>query len=521
MTSAPRQPASTPSAQILAKLAQMDPAGQARLLAQLENGRKKPRVEDPARDKFLPFVRAMWPSFREGIHHAALANAFERIANGSLRRLMVNMPPRHGKSECASVHLPPWFLGKHPDRKVIFATHSEKLSVSFGRRVRNMVKDPDFTAIFPECEVSKDAKASGKWSTTKGGEYYAIGVEGRLAGRGADLMLIDDPHSEQDAITGGDLHYERVYDWYQTGPRQRLQPGAAVIISATRWSKKDLCGRLMADARADRMADQWEVISLPALLPDGKPLFPEFWPQSELEVLKRTLPSQRWNAQYQQNPTSDEASIVKQSWWKPWLRRAPQCIFTVQSWDTSFGEYAKGDPSACTLWGVFEPRKEPGQPQSAPPFGIILLDAFEERLPFPELKQKALELYRRAKPDSLCIEARAAGSPLLQELGRLGLPIARYAPTCGSDKTVRLNAVSDLFRSGMIWYLEGCTLAHRTIQQFADHPNGDGDDLMDCSVQALARIREGGWIRLSNDEADLDEDAPRWMPPRPPEGGYY
>jgi phage terminase large subunit-like protein len=176
--------------------------------------------------------------------------------------------------------------------------------------------------------------------------------------------------------------------------------------------------------------------------------------------LRRTLPAQRWNTQYQQNPTSEESAIVKPAWWKPWLRRAPNCIFTVQSWDTSFGEYEKGDASACTTWGVFEPRKEPGQPQSAP-------------------------------PARLCSRSSA-----------------------GSDKTVRLNAVSDLFRSGMVWFLDGCTLAQRTIQQFSDHPNGDADDLMDCSVQALARIREGGWVRLSNDDVDLDEDSPRWSPLR-------
>jgi predicted phage terminase large subunit-like protein len=506
-----------PGPAILEQFGRLSPDRQERLLRELE--RRSEEGAD-ARSRFLPFVRKLWPAFREGRHHPALANAFERIAAGTLRRLMINMPPRHGKSEFCSVYLPPWYMGKFPDKKIICATHTEKLSLSFGRRVRNLVRDPDYAEIFPECRIAKDSKASGKWSTTLGGEYFAIGVGGALAGRGANLMLIDDPHSEQDVITGGEGHFEKVYEWYQTGPRQRLQPGAAVIVNATRWGKRDLCGRLLQDARTDRLSDQWEVLSLPAILPSGEALFPEFWPLQELELLRRSLTTQRWNAQYQQNPVSEEAAVVKSAWWKPWTGRPPKLVFTVQSWDTSFGEYAKGDPSACTLWGVFHPNREPGQPRSAPSFGIVLIDAFEARLTFPDLKAKALELYRQQKPDSLAIEARAAGSPLLQELARMSLPIARYAPTAGNDKLTRLNAVSDLFRSGMVWYLDSCPLAPRVIQQFAEYPDGDHDDLMDSGVQALTRIREGGWVKLESDDgADEDEDG-RWMPPQPREAYY-
>jgi predicted phage terminase large subunit-like protein len=197
----------------------------------------------------------------------------------------------------------------------------------------------------------------------------------------------------------------------------------------------------------------------------------------------------------------------------------PKFDFTVQSWDTSFGEYQRGDPSACVLWGVFSPAREPSMSRTSAAFGVMLIDAWEARVTFPELKEKALELYRQHRPDSLAIEARAAGSPLLQELQRMGLPVARYAPTSGRDKLTRLNAVSDLFRSGLCWYHESCPLADTVIRQCAEFPDGDRDDLMDASVQALQRVREGGWVRLDTDERGYDEDE-KWAPPVPREAYY-
>ena len=479
---------------------------------------------DEARKHFLPFVHHLWPTFIEGRHHKAIANAFERILAGTLKRLIINYPPRHGKSETTSVYLPPFYLGHHPDHKLIMATHTEKLSVSFGRRVRNLIREPEYAELFPNTQISKDSKAAGQWVTTKGGQYYAIGTEGRLAGRGANLLVIDDPHSEQDVLTGGEDHFAKTWEWYLTGPRQRLQPGAAIILNMTRWGKRDLTGKLLAQAKADPKADQWEVLSLPAILPDGSSLFPEFWPPHELEALKRNLPPARWNAQYQQNPTSEEAAVVRSNWWQKWERRPPKCVFTVSAWDTSFGEYKKGDPSANSLWGVFHPNREPGFPKTAPPFGIILLDAWEARVPFPELKQKCLALYKQHRPDCLSIEAKTAGAPLIQELQRMGLPVYRDGKAVsGNDKLTRLNAVSDLFRSGLVWYLDSVILAQKMIDQFGSFPDTEHDDLMDTGIQALERFRQGGWVELESDWSADPEDDPELVlsGPQPPKGGWY
>lgn len=481
---------------------------------------------DPeARRSFLHFVHYLWPGFIEGRHHAAIANAFDRIVNGTLKRLIINIAPRHGKSELTSVYLPGYYLGHKPSDKIICATHSEKLSVSFGRRVRNMLLDDEYHQIFPQTQIAKDSKAAGNWTTTMGGQYYAIGVEGKLAGRGANLLIIDDPHSEQDVVSGtSEDHFEKTLEWYFTGPRQRLQPGAAIVINQTRWGKRDLTGKLLELAKQDPDTDQWEVLNLPAILPNGEALFPEFWSLKELLALRRTLPVQRWQSQYQQNPSSEEAAVIKREWWKRWDRRAPKVEFTVSAWDTSFGEYKKGDPSANTLWGVFHPNKEPGMPKSAPAYGIILLDAFQAKLTFPDLKQKVVELYKQHRPDSLSIEAKTAGTPLIQELQRMGLPCYRDgAAHAGNDKLTRLNAVSDLFRSGLVYYLPTVFHAQEVIDQFSSFPDTEHDDLMDTGIQALERIRQGGWIELESDWSAEPEDNPDLVlaRPQPPRGGWY
>ena len=481
----------------------------------------------PSPRGFLDYVHAMWPGFIEGRHHAAIAGAFERILNGTLKRLVINIAPRHGKSELTSVFLPSWFMGCRPDTKIICATHTEKLSVSFGRRVRNLMREEEYAEWFPDpkARISKDSKAAGQWTTNGGGQYYAIGTEGRLAGRGANLLVIDDPHSEQDVVKGmGDEHFDKAYEWYMTGPRQRLQPGGAIVINQTRWGKRDLTGKLLAMAASDPRADQWEVLNFPALLPDGSSLFPEFWPAHELEALKRNLPAQRWQAQYQQNPVSADASVVKAEWWQRWDRRPPRCTFVVSAWDTSFGESKRADPSANTLWGLFAPNKEPGMPKTAPSFGIILLDAFEGRLPFPDLKRKVFELYRQHKPDCLSIEAKTAGAPLIQELTRMGLPVWRDGSAhSGNDKLTRLNGVSDLFRSGLVYYLPSVVLAPDVMNQFASYPDTEHDDLMDTGIQALERFRAGGWVEMESDWTADPEDDPDLVVsgPRPPRGGWY
>ena len=456
----------------------------------------KRKYKQLAQSKFLTYVKHVWPVFIHGKHHEIMADAFERVVRGELKRLIINMPPRHTKSEFASFLLPAWFLGKFPTKKVIQTSHTAELATDFGRKVRNLVDNPTYKEIFPNVSLQSDSKAAGRWNTSHGGTYFAIGVGGAVTGKGADLLIIDDPHSEQEAIlaeVNPDI-YDKVYEWYSSGPRQRLQPGGSIVIVMTRWSKRDLTAQVIK-ASIQRGGEEWEVIELPAILPSGASLWPEFWSLEELTALKDELPVHKWMAQYMQVPTGAEGALIKKEWWQEWEHEdPPSCNYIIQSWDTAHTKNTRSDYSACVTLGIFHPEDEPA-PQ------IILLDAYKERLEFPELKTKALEKYKEFQPDCCIIEAKAAGAPLLQELRRIGIPIQDYTPVRGNDKITRVNAVADLFASKMIWAPK-MRWAEEVIEEFASFPAGEHDDLVDAMTQALLRFRQGGLVRLTSDEPD-------------------
>jgi predicted phage terminase large subunit-like protein len=465
------------------------------LLEELESRKGAER----ARTYFMEFVQRVWPNFIHGAHHVKMARAFERVANGTCKRLIINMPPRHTKSEFASYLLPAWFLGNFPHKKVIQTSHTAELAVGFGRKVRNLVDQDIYKNIFPNVELQSDSKAAGRWNTSKGGDYFAIGVGGAVTGKGADILIIDDPHSEQEAALAevNPEIYDKTYEWYTSGPRQRLQPGGSIVVVMTRWSKKDLTGQVLK-AAAQRSGEEWEVIEFPAILPSGNPLWPEFWSIKELEALRTELPNQKWMAQYQQNPTSESAAIVKREWWQIWEEdHPPQCEFVLQSWDTAFEKHNRADYSACTTWGVFYQEDKAGIMQA----NIILLNAFRKRMEFPELKRKAIEESREWEPDSIIIEKKATGAPLIYEMRAMGIPVQEFTPSKGNDKISRLNAVSDLFASGRVW-MPGTHWAEEVVDEVASFPGGDHDDYVDSVSMALMRFRKGGYIRTDLDEPE-------------------
>lgn len=466
------------------------------LLKELEHA----RGVEQARVDFMTFVKTMWPSFVEGRHHKIMADAFQRVADGKLKRLIINMPPRHTKSEFASYLLPAWFLGRFPEKKIIQASHNAELAVGFGRKVRNLVGSGRYQDVFPSTSLATDSKASGRWSTMEGGEYYAVGVGGAVTGKGADLFIIDDPHSEQDAISGDASPdtYNKAFEWYITGPRQRLQPGAAIVIVMTRWSNLDLTGKLLKRSqRGDDNVSEWEVIEFPAIMPSGKPLWPEFWSLDELSKVKADISPARWSAQYQQNPTAEDSAILKRDWWKRWSSsRPPQVEMVISSWDTAFLKTERANYSASTTWGVFMG----GDPDKPVP-NLILLDAWKDRVEFPDLKKEAKSQYMKWRPDMFIVETRAAGAPLIFELRAMGIPVNEFTPSRGQDKIARANAVADLFRSGMIWAPE-TRWADDVVEECAAFPNGENDDFVDTVTQALLKYRQTGLIRSDVDEVE-------------------
>jgi len=479
-------------------------AEQELLLAELEKlqGLKTRKV---AQERFLAFVKEVWPVFISGRHHAKMASAFERVASGECKRLIINMPPRHTKSEFASYLLPAWFLGKFPNKKVIQTAHTAELAVGFGRKVRNLVDQEAYSNIFPGMGLQSDSKAAGRWATNQGGDYFAIGVGGAVTGKGADLLIIDDPHSEQEATladTSPEI-YDKVYEWYTSGPRQRLQPGGAIVIVMTRWSKRDLTGQVVKSS-ITRGGEEWEVIEFPAILPSGDPLWPEFWELPELEALREELPNSKWMAQYQQQPTSETSAIVKRDWWQLWDKEAPpECDFILQAWDTAFEKTNRADYSACTTWGVFyQDSSDTGRMEA----NIIMLDACRDRLEFPALKRKVLDQMEEFNPDSIIIEKKASGAPLIYELRSMGIPVQEFTPVKGNDKIARLNAVSDLFASKKVW-APGTRWAEEVIDEVASFPAGEHDDYVDSVSLALMRFRKGGFLRT---ELDEEEDPVRY-----------
>jgi predicted phage terminase large subunit-like protein len=483
--------------ELLKKIPNLPEHEQREMLALIEE-LEAAEAKELARDGFMPFIKRVWPAFIEGRHHKIMGDAFERVARGELKRLIINMPPRHTKSEFASYLLPAWFLGNFPEKKIIQTAHTAELSVGFGRKVRNLVDSDDYKQVFPTLGLRADSKAAGRWSTTQGGEYFAIGVGGAVTGKGADLLIIDDPHSEQEGQSADPGVFDKVYEWYTSGPRQRLQPGGAIIVVMTRWHKRDLTGQIIKSSVQRAGTDEWEVIEFPAIMPSGKSLWPQFWPLEELESLRNELPAPKWNAQYQQNPTSEEGALVKREWWREWDSDVPpECEFIIQSWDTAFLKTQRSDFSACTTWGVFYHPDDVGTMQA----NIILLDAHKERLEFPELKKKAYEFYGYWEPDACIVEAKAAGTPLIFELRAMGIPVAEYTPSRGNDKISRVNAVSDLFASGNVWR-PNTRFAEEVVEEFAAFPAGEHDDLVDSSTQALLRFRQGGFLRLLSDEED-------------------
>ena len=445
-------------------------------------------------ENFMSFVKHAWPQFIEGAHHKIYGEKLQAVADGKIKRLIINMPPRHTKSEFASYLFPTWLMGRRPNLKIIQSTHTAELAVGFGRKIKNLIDSEDFRDIFPNVSLASDAKASGRWSTNGGGEYYAVGVGGALAGRGADLAIIDDPVSEQDALSATAL--DNAYEWYTSGPRQRLQPGGAIIIVMTRWSIRDLTAKVLSK-QSDKGADKWDIVEFPAIMPSGKPLWPEYWSLDELEGVKASIPAAKWNAQYMQDPTAEEGAIVKREWWRIWEKDdPPPCSYIIQSYDTAFTKSDRSDYSAITTWGIFTEEETDQE-------NIILLDAVKGRWEFPELKEQANEMYNLYDPDMVLIEQKSSGTSLSQEMQRMGIPVTPFTPNRGADKFTRMHSCAPIFESGIVWCPDE-KFADEVMEECAAFPNGEHDDLADSMTQAILRFRQGGFI-VARDDYEEDD----------------
>ena len=468
------------------------------LLADLEELENK-RAVHKARNDFMAFCHFVYPGFKEGAHHRHMQSLLHGVKDGTEKRLTISMPPRHGKSETVAYLFVAWFFGHFPREPVMMITHTADLSADFGRRVRNLIETPVYQKVFPGTRVARDKSSASNWATTVGGKYLAIGIGANVAGHGATLIVADDLVSEQAVLAGDpDKAFAEAWEYVQVGPLQRLHPGGRVVMIGTRWGVKDPIGRALAWADNNPDSPPWHEVRFPALLPSGKALWPEQWSVEELLTKKASMFPQFWAAQYMQEPSSEEGALVKREWWKVWPHgKPPECEYILQSWDTAHETKTASDPSGVQTWGIF-------YNEEAKQDHIILLDAWTGRKEFPDLKKFCLEYYAEWEPDSVIVEKKAAGAPLIQELRRVGVPVAEFTPSRGQDKRVRLNSVTDFFHSGMVWCPD-TRWAKEVQDEVAAFPNAEHDEMVDCLSQALIKFRQGGFIRMKTD-AGYSED---------------
>lgn len=487
--------------EIVEKLVKSMPhADAAELLAMFDELEERKTVQ-AAQDDFLAFIAAVDRTYKFGVHLKRLGNLLMDVEQNVKNRIAVSMAPRMGKSQMISIYYPAWYLGRHPDHKVIVASHTADLAVVMARKVRNLIQSPEYARIFPNTKIASDAKAAAQWNTTQGGEYFAIGVGGALAGRGAHLIIADDPLSEQDIKSGNTNSLDSAYEWFSAGLRTRLMPDGKICVLHTRWHQRDLIGRLLKDSAMNEGGDNYEAFEFPAILNEGteneKSIWPEQW---TLESLQQTRASMhhimwQWYAQYQQNPTAAEAAIIKRDWIKWWTREDPPTVdFIVQSFDTALTTKARSDFSVCHTWGVWHNEEDGTQ-------NVILLNKVKGKYEFPELKKMAHEQFEEWQPDSVIVEAKASGQPLIDEMRRSGIFVQDFSPGKGQDKIARLNAVADMFASGHVWFPE-TAWASQTVEEILAFPAGEHDDEVDTMTLALQRIRKGGLLRLTTDRED-------------------
>jgi predicted phage terminase large subunit-like protein len=457
-----------------------------------------------AHEDLACYAVALWPQFELAHHHELIVSRLEAVERGEISRLMIFLPPRHGKSLLASTLFPAWYLGRNCERHIIFATYGQELSDDFGRKVRNLIADPVHRAIFPGCSLSEDSSAAHRFNTVRGGAYFAVGRGGPITGRGAHLLIIDDALKDH-AEANSETVRRALYDWYSSVAYTRLAPNGAIVLIQTRWHQDDLAGRLLANS----FGDDWEVLNLPAIAEhdesfrrEGEALWPDRFGLVELGKIRNAVGERAWASLYQQRPAAAEGVIFKRNYWQSY--RPPLSVALsriVQSWDTAFKRGTENDFSVCTTWGAGEN-------------GYYLLHVWRGRVEFPELKRVLASLAEQWKPNAILVEDRASGQSLIQELKQFtALPILPVK--VDSDKQTRAQAVTPLMEAGKIFLPESAPWVNDFIEEMACFPHGMHDDVVDATTQALNYLREEpqlpsislGYSISGSNSGELDKEA--------------
>ncbi len=430
-----------------------------------------------ARSNLLAYAVGQWSGYRPAPHHKLLAENLEAVERGEIKRLIVTMPPRHGKSMLTSEYFPAWYEGRNPERSIITATYIQELASDFGRKVRNLSDTPLHLAAFPRSRLSRDSKAAHRFNTAAGGSYFALGLDGAATGRGAHLFLIDDPLKGRRDAESATIR-ERGKAWYRSVARTRLMPGGAIVMVLTRWHEDDLAGYVIKE----HAHEGWRVLNLPAIAEqndllgraEGDALWPEDYPLTELEALKRTIGAYEWASLYQGRPAPIEGGVFKRHWFDDRYETPPDRSTVrriVQSWDTAQKEGDRNDPSVCTTWAETATK-------------YYLLHVFRARMEWPALRAMAESLAAMWTPHVVLIEDKASGISLLQDLrANTRLPIVGVEPD--GDKVIRAMAVSPLAESGRVVLPRVADWLPDYESEVFAFPNATHDDQVDASTQAL------------------------------------
>jgi len=439
-----------------------------------------------ARADLACYSAALWPPFELAPHHRLIIEKLEAVERGEIDRLMIFLPPRHGKSLITSTLFPAWYLGRHPDRSVIASSYGQELASDFGRRVRGFTTDDLHRAIFPECRVVDDSNAVHRFGLTAGGNYYAVGAGGPITGRGGDLLLIDDPiKSREDANSA--TFRRNLQSWYENVLYTRLEPRGAIVLIETRWHEDDPAGWLLRE----HASEGWIVISLPAIAEphdalgraEGDALWPEKFPLPTLERIREAIGGSAWASLYQQRPAPEAGAIFQRDSFRTIPAGESSYSRIVFSMDTAFKAGAANDYSVIEVWAEAKT-------------GYHLLHVVRERLEFPALQSRAVALAAFWKPHCVLIEDAASGQSLIQSLkAETRLPILPVRPQ--GDKVSRANGVSPLIESGRVFLPESAAWRDEFLDEATAFPAAAHDDQVDAMTQALAWLRGQGHVEYA------------------------
>jgi predicted phage terminase large subunit-like protein len=443
-------------------------------------------IIEQAQNKLLYYAALQFPGYIFGKHHTLIAQHLEMVEQRKITRLMINLAPRHGKTMLVSEFFGAWYLGKNPEHQVIASTYAKDRAEDTGLKIKQLIEDPVHKMIFPECILKKDSRSKTKLTSTKGGNYFSVGVGGAITGRGAHLLLLDDlikSRDEADSVTAK----RRLGKWYKGTAYTRLMPGGVIVFISTRWSHDDLAGELLSEE-----GDDWVVLNLPALAEpikgekldiigrkDGEALWPEKYPKKTLEQIKQTIGTREWNAQYQGRPVGEEGGMIKLEWLEGingnrQYANPPESppAKIIQSWDTAYSEKEINDPSCCLTIAEYNGY-------------YYILDRFMKNLDYPGVRKAILDQYNEWKPSIVLMENRASGQSLVQEFKNTTIPIKPITPTSMQSKLIRLNDVSGMIEAGKILTPKVAPWLTDFYTNLISFPYGVRDDDVDALSQFL------------------------------------